>query len=270
MATLAVVGAQRLAVTCKVRARESESCGVMRRTLFDKTRRICVRFSSKPRLIEVDGSVDNAERPPVDLDRQRIEVLIQQAKDGSPDALGQLLDACRKHLLDTARRAVRAPLRAKFAPSDLVQETSLDAQRDFASFHGERLEELLGWLRTILDYNLASAHRRYQGTEKRRLSREVPLDLHWGGARDLRDPALSPRSLLAMVEDQERLERALHRLPEDLRTAIILRSQKHFSFAEVGIEMQRSADAARKLWGRGVVRLQQELSNPDERTRNQP
>ena len=65
-------------------------------------------------------------------------------------------------------------MRAKCAPSDLVQETALDAYRTFEQFHGEQLEELYGWLRRILLDNATSARRRYELTAKRELSRKSP------------------------------------------------------------------------------------------------
>jgi len=51
----------------------------------------------------------------------------------------------------------------------------------------------------------------------------------------------------------------LERLPADQKTAILLRSRDHCSFAEIGERMERSADAARKLWFRGVEQLRREL-----------
>ncbi len=55
------------------------------------------------------------------------------------------------------------------------------------------------------------------------------------------------------------LLRALGRLPEDYRRVMLLRYQKEMTFAEIGREMRRSADAARMLWTRALERLKQEL-----------
>jgi RNA polymerase sigma-70 factor (ECF subfamily) len=52
-------------------------------------------------------------------------------------------------------------------------------------------------------------------------------------------------------------------LPDDYRRVIELRYLEEQSFEEIGARMQRSADAARKLWARAVERLQQELESPD-------
>src|SRR5437588_10211778 len=58
------------------------------------------------------------------------------ARAGSTDALGRLLGAYRNYLLRIARQEIAPALQAKESPSDVVQETFLDAQRDFARFHG--------------------------------------------------------------------------------------------------------------------------------------
>lgn len=198
--------------------------------------------------------------PPGD---EQIEAWIDEAKQGSSEALGQLLEACRQYLLGLANRQMNADLKCKISASDLVQETSLDAYKDILNFRGQRLEELLAWLRRILLYNAANASRHYQGTAKRQLSRELPLELHPTVADNLAGDVLSPRSLLVAHEEQAAVERALDRLSEDQRTAILLRSREHYSFAEVGAFMNRSSEAARKLWFRAIERLQQELASDD-------
>ena len=101
---------------------------------------------------------------------------LRVARDGSPEALGQVLEACRGYLLLIAREELDADLRAKGSASDLVQETFVEAQRDFAHFHGEGEGELLAWLRAMLLNNLRDFTRRYQPTGKRGVDREISLD----------------------------------------------------------------------------------------------
>jgi RNA polymerase sigma-70 factor (ECF subfamily) len=63
-----------------------------------------------------------------------------------------------------------------------------------------------------------------------------------------------------MTDEQTRvLYQAIARLPEDYRRILLLRYQEERSFEEIAVLMQRTANAARKLWGRAVERLQQEL-----------
>ena len=101
---------------------------------------------------------------------------LPEARAGSPEALGRLLEACRRYLLLVAERELDPALRPKGGASDLVQETFLEAQRDFAGFRGRSQPELRAWLRQILRNNLANFHRRFRDADKRRLDREVSLD----------------------------------------------------------------------------------------------
>ncbi len=65
-----------------------------------------------------------------------MERMIGAAQNGSREALGRLLDGCRQYLLLIANQELHTDLRGKVAPSDIVQETYLDAQRDFPTFEG--------------------------------------------------------------------------------------------------------------------------------------
>ena len=76
------------------------------------------------------------------------------------------LESCRDYLHLIATRGLDADLAAKGGASDLVQETLLGAYRDFGAFHGRSREELLAWLRKILQNNLAVHRRRYRDTRQ--------------------------------------------------------------------------------------------------------
>ena len=67
---------------------------------------------------------------------------LADARAGSREALGRALDACRGYLLLVAQGELAPDLRAKGGASDLVQETLLEAYRDFALFHGGSEGEL--------------------------------------------------------------------------------------------------------------------------------
>src|SRR5262245_16990543 len=108
--------------------------------------------------------------------QQDIKELLAAAHAGSSEALGRVLDSCRKYLLQIACQDLDPALQGKGAPSDIVQETLPDAQRDVAQFHGSEEGELRAWLRRLLLNNVADFTRRYQGTEKRQTRREVPLE----------------------------------------------------------------------------------------------
>ena len=189
---------------------------------------------------------------------------LAQARTGSGEALGRLLESCRGYLLMVARQELDADLQAKGGPSDVVQETFLDAHRDFPRFHGDSETELLAWLRCLLLNNLANFTRRYRDTEKRQVGREVPLDAgpSAGGAPEPFADASTPSGHAMEQERAQALQRALARLPEDYRQVLLLRHQDGLPFPEIAGRMGRSPNAVHKLWVRAVERLQQELEAP--------
>ena len=189
--------------------------------------------------------------------KAQLQKWMVQARGGSNTAIGHLLDACRGYLLVVARDAIAVRLRSKLDPADLVQDTALEAFRTFDAFEGEVHEQLLAWLQRILLNNAADVSRRYQSTHKRRVSRETslaPTD-----ATDPIDKSPTPEELVAMLEMQSTLACALDHLSADMRKVILLRQREHLSFAQLGEQTGRSAEAARKLWMRAVVRLRCEV-----------
>ncbi len=191
---------------------------------------------------------------------------LPRARTGSSEALGQLLEACRGYLLLVAQRELDPHLQAKGGVSDLVQETLLDALRDFPRFQGQTEAEVLAWLRRLLLNNLVSFTRRYRDAEKRQIGREVSLEAAHSsaerGGRVADDRENSPSGAAMDREQAAAIERALERLPEDYRRAIVLRYQEERSFEDIGRELNLTPNAARKLWLRALKRLQQETETP--------
>jgi RNA polymerase sigma-70 factor (ECF subfamily) len=91
----------------------------------------------------------------------------------------------------------------------------------------------------------------------------VSLDADETGAYapELVDPGPSPSSAARANERDEALERALAQLSEDQREVIVRRTRDKESFAEIGVALGRSPEAARKLWTRALERLQQILES---------
>jgi RNA polymerase sigma-70 factor (ECF subfamily) len=198
-------------------------------------------------------------------DPQGTEEWLAEARAGSHEAMGQALEACRRYLLLVAQRELAPELQAKGGASDLVQQTFLEAQRDFPRFQGTTEAELLAWLRCILLHNLGKFGRQYRATKKRGLEREVALDAGSSGGgpqQQLAADSLSPSGHAIEREENEALQRAVERLPEDYRQVIHLRYREDQSFEQIAATMQRSVAAVRKLWARAVERLKQELEKP--------
>jgi RNA polymerase sigma-70 factor (ECF subfamily) len=181
-------------------------------------------------------------------------------RGGSVEALGALLEQFRPYLLLIANEELDSEVRAKGGGSDLVQESFLEAQRGIGNFQGASAGELLAWLRQILLRNVADFTRRYREAAARRVDREQVLvspDDSLGTAVVANEP--SPSELASAGERAQLLFAAIQRLPDDQRRAVLLRYQGNLSFEEIGATLNRSADAARKLWFRAVENLREDL-----------
>jgi RNA polymerase sigma-70 factor (ECF subfamily) len=192
------------------------------------------------------------------------EILLQEARAGDPATLGRLLDLYRSYLALLARVQIGQRLQGKLDASDLVQETYLEAHRNFARFQGTSEGQFVRWLRQILATRLADLLRRYLGTQGRdvRLEREIQDGFDRSSVlldRGLVAPQSSPSQQAARREQSVLLADALGQLPEDYREVIILRNLEALTFPEVAQRMGRSLDSVEKLWMRALARLRQQL-----------
>jgi RNA polymerase sigma-70 factor (ECF subfamily) len=195
------------------------------------------------------------------------ERLLADARQRQSECLGTLLELYRNYLLLLARTQIDLHLQGRVDASDLVQETFLDACRDFSQFRGQSERELLGWLRQILVCNVARAVQKQIGAQKRDARREISIerqlaDLERSSARveaALVSPLSSPsmqaqrRERIALIADH------LARLPNDYREVIVLRNLESLPFAEVARRMGRTSGAVRVLWVRALDQFRQLL-----------
>jgi RNA polymerase sigma-70 factor, ECF subfamily len=200
------------------------------------------------------------------------EELLRLARQGSNDALGRVLESCRRVLLRRARRQIPSNIHAKGAPSDVVQDTFLEAQRDFQQFAGSSRQQFVAWLSRILDHNRANLVDAYRN-RKREVAREVPLDdvlLIRSVQEKLLAPTADPPGVAIEHEEIGILDSALDQLPEQSRMALRLRYIEQMSFEEMGRRLGCSAEAARKVLSRTVKHLSENFSHgatkPHERS----
>jgi RNA polymerase sigma-70 factor (ECF subfamily) len=190
------------------------------------------------------------------------EQLLQEARGGDGATLGRLLEVYRRYLALLARVQIGRHLQGKVDASDIVQETFLEAHRNFGRFRGSSEGELVRWFRQILAARLADLLRRYLGARGRdvRLEREIEDAFDRSSVlldRGLVAPQSSPSQQAARREQAVLLADALGELPDDYREVIVLRHLEGLTFPEVAERMGRSLDSVEKLWMRGLARLRQ-------------
>jgi len=185
------------------------------------------------------------------------------------EEIGRAIAAHRDYLLLVADRAMTPGLRTKEGASDLVQEAMMAAHQASGQFEVKTAIELRSWLRRLLLNRVAHAARRYRGTEKRRMGRELSLDAEAEGegiADTLSIDQISPGALASRREEEARMREALDQLSERMRQAVLWRHHEGCGFEVIGRRLGCSDVAARKLWLRALDQLQRELSGDGARS----
>lgn len=175
------------------------------------------------------------------------------------------LERYREYLRLLARLQMDPRLRQKLDPSDVAQETLLQAHAKKEQFRGQSEAELTAWLRRILANTLAMSVRRY-GRQRRdaALERSLELGIEASSVRleawlAIEDPG--PSQQAERNELLLRLAAALEQLPQEQREALELRHLQGHSVAEIGQHMGRSEASVAGLLRRGLMRLREILGD---------
>jgi RNA polymerase sigma-70 factor (ECF subfamily) len=192
------------------------------------------------------------------------EELLRQARGGNGRALGQLLELYGSYLALLARLQIGRRLQGKADAADLVQETFLEAHRNWAQFRGTSEAELIQWLRQILASRLSALIRRYLATQRRDIRLERALAEELDQSSRVLDHGLvvshsSPSQQAVRREQAVLLANALEELPEDYREVIILHHMEELSLPDVARRLGRSEHSVEKLWARALARLRRTL-----------
>lgn len=197
------------------------------------------------------------------LSGEQIDRLLHDAREGDDEALGRLMEVYRNYVAMLARLQINHRLQGKVSPSDVVQETFLEARRCFSQFRGSCEGELVTWLRTILASRLAGLVRHYSAGRRnihleQQLHAELDASTHTL-ARSLEDDGTSPSERAVRREQAVLLADALAALAADYREVIVLRHLEGLSFSEVASRMDRTVDSVKNLWTRAITKLRQSL-----------
>jgi RNA polymerase sigma-70 factor (ECF subfamily) len=173
------------------------------------------------------------------------------------------LEGYRDYLRLLARVQLSPRLQAKVDPSDVVQQTLLEAHRCRDQFRGQNEAERLAWLRAILANVLAAAARRFSAAARdlgRERSLKVEVDLSSSRLECLlAADQTSPSERAARGEDLLRLAHAMACLPPGQRQVVELHHLKGMPLTEVAALTGRSRPAVAGLLFRGLNKLRELL-----------
>lgn len=182
--------------------------------------------------------------------------LIRRAQDGETAAWESLYLRYRDQLLFSIRCRLGHGLRARLESEDILHSVFRDVIGDLRQFEPRGAESLNHYLHVCV-LNKIRSKADYYGAQKRQ--GEVPL------SHSLVATIPSERDgRLAYVDDAryERLERALTRLPDDMREVVLLRRIEELSNKETAEVIGKTPEATSKIYNRALARLGTLMSEP--------
>jgi RNA polymerase sigma-70 factor (ECF subfamily) len=199
----------------------------------------------------------------VQPDSAQTDGLLEAIRRGDRQALERLLAHHRDALRTFVEVRLDPRLAARVDPSDVVQEAQLEVVRRMDDFLERRPMPFRLWLRKTAYERLLELHRHHIQRGKRSVRREVALPERSSLllARPVLGSASTPSQRLQAKELAERVARVVSELSEMDREVLLLRHAEGMPFDEIACLLDIEAAAARKRFGRALIRLQQGLSD---------
>ncbi len=189
--------------------------------------------------------------------------LLQQVAQGDRQALGRLLQRYRGHLQAFIEARLDPRVRSRVDPSDVVQEVQMEVTRRMDDFLHRSPMPFHLWVRRTAYERLLKVQREHRGRARRSVNREVPLPDRSSLilAKPLLASTSTPSQQLAAREFADRVGMAVAELAEEDRQILLMRHMEGLNYAEVARLLDIEAGAARKRYGRALLRLRKVLKD---------
>jgi RNA polymerase sigma-70 factor (ECF subfamily) len=197
----------------------------------------------------------------VKADSTQTRGLLDRAGQGDAQALEQLLVRHRPDLRSFVEFHLDPQLRARLDPSDVVQEAQMELVRRMDDFLQRRPMPFHLWVRKTA-YNRLLNLRRDHRRARRSLAREVawPERSSLLLARPLVNSGPSPSRQAEAREFAQRVSGAVAELAEADREVLLMRHAEDLAYEEIACLLDVESTAARKRYGRALIRLQKVLT----------
>jgi RNA polymerase sigma-70 factor (ECF subfamily) len=181
------------------------------------------------------------------------EELVSRSISGDPDSFNQLVLRWERPIYALAYRVIGREEDAR----DVCQETFLRAFRALNGFRGQA--KFSSWLYRIA-LNLC---RDWVRRERRTPVIQAPEELEALDMMSVQEPATPLDDLVARRELTRVVERAMARLPEEQRTAIILKEYHELTFQEIADLVGCPLSTVKTRLYQGLAVLRRELAKSE-------
>jgi RNA polymerase sigma-70 factor (ECF subfamily) len=192
--------------------------------------------------------------------------LLEQAVQGNPQGLGTLLAKHGDRLRRMVALRMDRRLQGRIDPSDVIQETYLEASVRLAEYLRDPSMPFFLWLRFLAGQKLVTLHRHHLGVQMRAAGQEVALCR--GPLPDASSAALAgqllghdtrPSEAAVRAELKIRVQDGLNSMDPLDREVLALRHFEQLSRAEIAHLLEISEAAAGKRYIRALERLKRVL-----------
>jgi len=188
--------------------------------------------------------------------------LLDRAAAGDADAANDLLARHRAGLRAFVDTHLDPAVRARVDPSDVVQDAQADLARDLPAYLSGRPVPFHLWARKAAYDRLRNARRDHRAA-KRDVAREAAAPDRSSVllARAVLDPGPSPSEAVVRQELVAGVAEAVEGLAAADREVLLMRHVDDLPYDEIGLLLGIDPAAARKRYGRALVRLERVLGD---------
>ncbi len=186
--------------------------------------------------------------------------LEERVRQHDAEALAELLEAYRPRLKAFIAKNMSAALQQKVDAEDILQETCVSCVTALAEIDFQDRAPF-DWICHVARRRIMDAGRKYSGSQKRDVKREVGI--HGGADASQRRMVqllvasiTSPSKAFSRDQREFRLWSAFEQLPDDIRDALRMRYVEALPTKEIAEKMGKSDGAIRVMLTRSLKKLE--------------
>ena len=192
--------------------------------------------------------------------------LLARVAEGDSSATELLLDRHRERLAAMVRLRMDDRLTARFDPSDVIQDSLVEAHRKLSHYVKSQPLPFYLWLRGIAWQRLIQLHRQHLYAQRRSVAREERVQFISDRSEAILAERLTQSTThtsgnVIRMEVQNRVRAAIQKLPDMNREIIVLRHLEELSFKEITDVLGLSEAAIYSRYRRAIEFLSHTLSD---------